>query len=911
MDKEEKSPTQSKSTQIQPAVAGQPVVDNAAPTGVTTAAADSSVSNNLATAPIEEKRELDRPRPPARQKRQVRKKRSKLRWLIPLLIVLIAAGIGYYFWQGNQGPKGFQGTTTVANSRTPVTLTVSASGQISAKSDLALTFGSSGTVTEIDHQEGDTVKKGDVLAKIDPSTLNNQVETAKAQLSSAQANLDKVKAGATPQQIQQQEDAVKQAELKYQQTVNGDALAIDVQSAQAQLASAQAKLQQDEAGGTAAQKAQAASSLASAQVGLQSAQAKLQQDQQGGTPAQKAQAQSAVTSAQSNLESAQAKYQSTLAGPDAATVEQAQATYDEAVDSLNKTQSQLQSALQSSSSAKQEALDALNTAQDSYANIYASNRNADGTLKSNLTSAQTGAETDAYRALQDAQAKYNQANSAYNDAQVQLQQGVASAQEQVTNALAQLNSTKAGPTQSDITAAKASVDQAQASLQSAQASLAALTATSSQIASDQASVAQAQASIQSANASIAALAPTSETIAADQASVASAQANLDKLTHPSTQSDIDIAQSQLDSAKAALTALTNDPTLQNNVATAQAQVDEAQAAYDTAKLNLNNAVITAPFDGVISSDNSIQVGQQVTASTAVFQLTDPSELHVDVNVGEADISKIQLNMPVAINLDAISGKSFTGKVTFISPKATVSNNVVIYVVTVTLDSGSQNSLLTAYPSLQTMFQRGQTGATGTASTVISSTNTTQGQAPTGITNTNSTTGGSTANGSNSSGATRGGFAGGGATGASSGICGWTPSFGQATSSNAATTPKVGETANVTVCLSLQVPTTGQVAVPNRAIKTKVVTDASGQRQAVKYVTVLLNKDTNQTVDKQVTTGLVGDTYTLVTAGLNTGDVVVTSSGATTSTSSTRSSTSTNNSGNPFGGAGGAGGPPGP
>lgn len=875
MDKDENL-TQGQSTantQIQPTVAGQPVVDNPTYTGITAPAADGS--SNLTTA-TEEKRELDRPRP-VRQRKPTRKKRSVWRWLIPVLIVLIAAGVGFYFWQNNQGSKGFQGSTTAANSRLPVTLTVSASGQISAKSDLALTFGSAGTVTEIDYHQGQTVKAGTILAKIDPSTLNNQVETAKAQLSSAQANLDKVKAGATPQQIQQQEDSVKQAELKYQQSVNGDSLASDIQSAQAQLASAQAKLQQDQEGGTPAQKAQAASSLASAQAGLQSAQAKLQQDQQGGTPAQKAQAQSAVSSAQSQLDSAQAKYQLTLAGPTAATVEQAQATYDEAVDTLNKTQSQLQSSLQSASSAKQEALDALNNAQDAYNNIYYANRNPDGTLKSNLTTAQTGAETTAFRTLQDSQAKYNQANSAYNDAQVQLQTGIASAQSQVNNALAQLNSVKAGPTQADITAAKAAVDQAQASLQSAQSSLAALSPTSSQIASDQASIAQANASIQSANASAAALAPTQGTIASDQASVAAAQANLDKLTHPGTQSDIAIAQSQLDSAKAALQALTNDPTLPNNIATAQAQVDEAQASLDTATLNLKNAQITAPFDGIISADNNIQVGQQVAASTAIFQLTDPSQLHVDVNVGEADISKIQLNMPVAINLDAISGKSFTGKVTFISPKATVSNNVVIYVVTVTLDTGTQNSLLQAYPTALSNLRGGQTGSTGTNG---------QRQGQTG-----------------GSGATRGGFGGAGAfagvAGASSGLCGWTPSFGQTSS---AVTPKVGETANVTVCLNLQVPnaSAGQVVVPNRAIKTKVTTNSNGQRQAMKYVTVLLNKDTNQTVDKEVTTGLVGDTFTLITAGLKDGDQVVTSTGTATATSAT-------NAANPFANLGGGGG----
>lgn len=891
--------------QIQTTVAGQPTVSPPHPSEIATA--DGGSPGTL--APADTQRQVGRPLPSRQRKAPVRKKRGLWGWLVLLVVLLVAAGVGYYFWQSNQGPTGFQGIAIPAF-RAPVALSVSASGQIAAKADLALTFGSAGTVTEINKHQGQTVKQGEVLAKIDDSTLKNTVATSLAQLNSAKANLDKVKTGSTPAQIQQQQDAVKQAELKYQETANGNALASDIANAQAQLAAAQAKYQQDAQGGTAAQKAQAASSISSAQAGLQSAQAKLQQDQEGGTPAQKAQAQSAVSSAQSALESAQAKYQLTLAGPDAATVAAAQATYDQANASLEKTKSQLASAVQSASSSKQQALDALNNAQDSYNNVYYANRNADGTLKSNLTSVQTGAETNALRALQDAQAKYDQANSAYNDSVVQQTQGITSAQAQVNSAKAALDKTKAGPTQADVAAAKATVDQAQSSLQQAQASLAALAPTGSQLASDQASIAQAQASIQSANASQAALAPTSSQLASDQASISAAQANLDKLTTGGTPNDIAISKSQLDSAQAALADL-QAGAKPDDIAVAQASVDVAQASYDNAVLNLKNATITAPFDGLIANDNNIQVGQQVTASASIFQLVDSSSLHVDVNVGETDVSKIQLNMPVAVNLDAIPNESFTGKVTFISPKATVTNNVVIYVVTVTLDPQGQNSLLTKYGSVLSSLigNRGQANGTGTtrAGGQANGTPGAGGSASVGG-QTNGTPGAGGATGGFAGGATGGqrtggGFAAfGGASGGAS-ICGWTPSFNR---SGNQVQPKVGESANVTVCLDLQVPSQNQVSVISRAIKTKTVSvtqNGQTRNQQVKYVTILDDKATNKTHDVEVQTGLVGDTFTLITDGVvKQGDqIVISTTGARTTGGAT------GNNANPLTGGGGAGG----
>jgi HlyD family secretion protein len=821
-------------TETKPAVVPPPIATPGVPAksnGVSSpATAPGDTASPLATEAGKDGgggRGLGRPNP--NRPRARRKRNNPWGWVFVVLVAIVA-GVGTFFWaRGNQTNTTFQGLTTNLSTRQPVSISVSASGQIQANADVALAFGSAGTVTKVNVKVGDQVKQGQELARIDDSDLQIAVKTAKSQLESAQASLKKVTDGATQKDIEQAQATVKQAQIKVQQAQFGNAMPQDIASANA--------------------------SIRSAQAGLNSAQAKYAQDQQGGSPADKAAAQSAISSAeaqlssaQANLASAQAKLAKDQAGPDYATVVAAQATVDQAQANLEKTKSSLQTAVVNAQVARDQALNALRNAQDKYAAAYNNNHNADGSLKGGVKQADIDNENAAYRALQDAQGTYNKADVALNDARVALDTGVRSAQSQLDNAKAQLDKTKAGPTPADILADQASVTQAQSSVVSAQASI------------DNAKKAQA------------ALAPTDATLAADQASiasaqsqVASAQSNLAKLTG-GTPGDIATAQASLDSANATLNDLLAGPK-PNDIAVAQASVNQAQANLETQMLKLKNAVITAPFDGIIglpaSATSLPVVGQTVSASGAVMQLVDYSALHVDVNVGENDISKIKLGQAVAVNLDAIANRSFTGKITYISSKSTVSNNVVNFLVTVTLDTPPANTFNEVWGQELTKYlealrgngqgQQGQgqnrqgQGAQGTG------TQGAQGQGAQG------------AQGQGQQGQGQGGFGGfGGGTGgripaalaAQLGVCGYTPSFG---GNNAnAEQPKVGMSANVTVCLDFK---GGVPSVPNRALKTKT---ENGRR--VQYVQVLVDKNTSKIEDRVVTTGLVGDNYTEITGG---------------------------------------------
>ena len=86
-------------------------------------------------------------------------------------------------------------TQTGQVSRGDIEAQVLSSAALQPASELTLTFGSAGTLTTLNVKPGDHVEKGQVLASLDPSDLNLAVVQAQANLSSAQAKLESVKGG--------------------------------------------------------------------------------------------------------------------------------------------------------------------------------------------------------------------------------------------------------------------------------------------------------------------------------------------------------------------------------------------------------------------------------------------------------------------------------------------------------------------------------------------------------------------------------------------------------------------------------------------------------------------------------------------------------------------------------------------
>ncbi|MFG3051051.1 efflux RND transporter periplasmic adaptor subunit [Kitasatospora sp. NPDC048239] len=92
-------------------------------------------------------------------------------------------------------------TATVAKGT--VLATVSGTGTLASPTDAAQDFTTGGRLTAVKVAVGDTVTKGQVLATVDTTAVQQQVEAAQSALTTANANLTKAQAGVTTTTTQQ------------------------------------------------------------------------------------------------------------------------------------------------------------------------------------------------------------------------------------------------------------------------------------------------------------------------------------------------------------------------------------------------------------------------------------------------------------------------------------------------------------------------------------------------------------------------------------------------------------------------------------------------------------------------------------------------------------------------------------
>jgi membrane fusion protein (multidrug efflux system) len=104
----------------------------------------------------------------------------------------------------------------------------------------------------------------------------------------------------------------------------------------------------------------------------------------------------------------------------------------------------------------------------------------------------------------------------------------------------------------------------------------------------------------------------------------------------------------------------------SQISIASSTVKQRQVDVNDAKLNLSYTVITAPAGGRLSKVN-VQIGQFVTAGQSVFSIVLDQSIWVIANYKETQYSKMKVGQPVTIEVDAIPGHEFEGKVSSFSP----------------------------------------------------------------------------------------------------------------------------------------------------------------------------------------------------------------------------------------------------
>jgi macrolide-specific efflux system membrane fusion protein len=105
-----------------------------------------------------------------------------------LVVVLLGAGVaGYLVFFGSSGNAQTAAARTAAAANRDVSEVVTASGTVQSSFSAAASFGAAGTVTEVNVKVGDTVTKGQQLAKLDPTQAQLQVDIAQGNLDAAAA----------------------------------------------------------------------------------------------------------------------------------------------------------------------------------------------------------------------------------------------------------------------------------------------------------------------------------------------------------------------------------------------------------------------------------------------------------------------------------------------------------------------------------------------------------------------------------------------------------------------------------------------------------------------------------------------------------------------------------------------------
>jgi multidrug efflux pump subunit AcrA (membrane-fusion protein) len=121
------------------------------------------------------------------------------------------------------------------------------------------------------------------------------------------------------------------------------------------------------------------------------------------------------------------------------------------------------------------------------------------------------------------------------------------------------------------------------------------------------------------------------------------------------------------------------------IAAQQAQVEQDQANVQSIQVNIAQASLVSPINGIVTVQNA-KVGQIAGAGQVVTSIISGNDFEVDAEVPETDIGKVAIGDVVNMTFDAFSNENFTGKVFYIDPAQTIVSGVVDYEVKVSFDT---------------------------------------------------------------------------------------------------------------------------------------------------------------------------------------------------------------------------------
>jgi HlyD family secretion protein len=190
-----------------------------------------------------------------------------------------------------------------------------------------------------------------------------------------------------------------------------------------------------------------------------------------------------------------------------------------------------------------------------------------------------------------------------------------------------------------------------------------------------------------------------------------AQANYDNILAGYDSSQVQLKKKQLAAAELSITlAQKNIDDLNRNIslkelqiASANQSVEQAQQSVDLAsqavtdtQRQLDEATITAPFDGVVAyllAEEGDIVPSPSMSPQPVVSLINPDRLELLIDVDEIDIPLVKLGQAASIDVDALPDESFHGTITSVYPVPQEESGVVLYKVRIALDGPASPDIM--------------------------------------------------------------------------------------------------------------------------------------------------------------------------------------------------------------------------
>ena len=130
---------------------------------------------------------------------------------------------------------------------------------------------------------------------------------------------------------------------------------------------------------------------------------------------------------------------------------------------------------------------------------------------------------------------------------------------------------------------------------------------------------------------------------------------------------LDLARANEDQARERL-ALVREGPRSETLAAQRSIVEQARAQVALAEATSSNAIITAPFAGVVTTRHR-EPGESVGAGMPVVTLLDPDDRWVRIYVREDAIGRVQVGLAAQIQSDTYPDRIYEGEVVFVGSEA--------------------------------------------------------------------------------------------------------------------------------------------------------------------------------------------------------------------------------------------------